>query len=147
MQITGEYRLELPREKIWARLFDPEVLKACIPGCKELTRTGENMFDAKVQLKIGPVSATFAATVEIVDIDAPASCRIVGKGNGGIAGFAKGACAVTLEEDNGDVTLLNYKAEAEIGGKLASLGGRLVQATSRKLADQFFDAFSKTEVA
>jgi Uncharacterized conserved protein len=144
MEITGEYRLEAPREEVWARLFDPEVLRRCIPGCKELTQTGENSFDAKVQLKIGPVSATFAATVEICDIDAPASCRLVGKGNGGIAGFAKGECTVQLVEDNG-ATVLTYKADTEIGGKIAALGSRLMQATSKKLADQFFLAFSTPE--
>ncbi|MDR6757511.1 carbon monoxide dehydrogenase subunit G [Mycoplana sp. BE70] len=141
MEIAGQYHLGAPRAQIWERLFDPEVLRVCIPGCKELTQAGENSFDAKVQLKIGPVSATFAATVEIVDIDAPMSCRIVGKGNGGIAGFAKGDCVVNLEEV-GAATVLTYKANAEIGGKLAALGGRLIQATSRKLADQFFETFS-----
>jgi len=144
MEITGEYRLAEPRESVWARLFDPEVLRRCIPGCKELTQTGENSFDAKVLLKIGPISATFAATVEICDIQTPASCRITGKGNGGIAGFAKGDCAVSLEED-GDVTILTYKADTEIGGKIAALGSRLVQATSKKLADQFFSAFQAVE--
>lgn len=141
MEISGEYRLDAPRDEVWARLFEPDVLLRCIPGCKELTRTGDNSFDAKVQLKMGPVSATFAATVEICDMDAPRSCRIVGKGNGGIAGFAKGDCAVTLAED-GRATILTYKANAEIGGKIAALGSRLVQATSKKLADQFFAAFS-----
>ncbi|MCL6708531.1 carbon monoxide dehydrogenase subunit G [Pseudomonas sp. R2.Fl] len=141
MEISGEYRLEAPREEVWARLFDPEVLQRCIPGCKELTQTGENSFDARVQLKIGPVSATFAATVEIRDIDAPASCRLVGKGNGGIAGFAKGECRVKLAEDEG-ATILTYSADTEIGGKIAALGSRLMQATSKKLADQFFLSFS-----
>jgi uncharacterized protein len=141
MEITGEYRLDQPRDEIWTKLFNPEVLKQCIPGCKELVQTGENSFDAKVTLKIGPISANFAATVEICDIYAPASCRIVGKGNGGIAGFAKGDCAVQLAED-GSATVLTYLANAEIGGKIAALGSRLVQATSKKLADQFFLSFS-----
>ena len=145
MEMTGEYRLDEPRGEVWTRLFEPDVLRRCIPGCKELKQTGENSFDAKVQLKIGPVSATFAATVTICDIEAPASCRIVGKGNGGIAGFAKGDCAVTLVEE-GDSTILTYRAETEIGGKIASLGSRLVQATSKKLADQFFTAFSEQSV-
>lgn len=144
MEITGIYRLEEPRSLVWARLFDPQVLQRCIPGCKALTQTGENSFDAKVLLKIGPVSANFAAVVEIRDTVVPESCRIVGKGNGGIAGFAKGDCVVTLAED-GDATLLTYTANAEIGGKIAALGNRLVQATSKKLADQFFAAFSAAE--
>lgn len=146
MEITGEYRLEEARESVWARLFDPEVLRECIPGCKELKQTADNSYEAKVQLKIGPVSATFAATVEIVDADAPKSCRLVGKGNGGIAGFAKGECRVTLAEEAG-VTVLVYTAETEIGGKIAALGSRLVQATSKKLADQFFGSFSGSRSA
>ena len=141
MEITGEYRIDAPREEVWARLLDPEVLRACIPGCKELSQTGENSYDAKVQLKVGPVSATFAATVEMQDIDAPRGCRLVGKGNGGIAGFAKGECKVDLAEDGGG-TVLTYRADTEIGGKIAALGSRLMQATSKKLADQFFVAFS-----
>lgn len=141
MDITGEHRIAAPREKVWAALFDVETLKACIPGCKELEQTSPTSFAAKVQLKVGPVSATFAGTVELQDIDAPNGCRIVGQGNGGIAGFAKGGSQVTLVEEDGE-TVLSYDAKAEIGGKLAALGGRLVQATSRKLADQFFSAFT-----
>ena len=142
MDITGEHRIAAPRETVWAALFDPETLKACIPGCKELEQTSPTSFAAKVQLKVGPVSATFAGTVELQDIDAPNGCRIVGQGNGGIAGFAKGGSEVRLVAE-GDETVLSYEAKAEIGGKLAALGSRLVQATSRKLADQFFSAFTE----
>ena len=141
MDITGEHRIAAPREKVWAALFDVETLKLCIPGCQELEQTSPTSFAAKIQLKVGPVSATFAGTVELLDIDRPNGCRIVGQGNGGIAGFAKGGSQVTLVED-GNGTVLSYDAKAEIGGKLAALGGRLVQATSRKLADQFFSAFT-----
>ncbi len=141
MDITGEHRIAAPREKVWAALFDVETLKLCIPGCQELEQTSPTSFAAKVQLKVGPVSATFAGTVELQDIDRPNGCRIVGQGNGGIAGFAKGGSQVTLVED-GSGTVLSYEAKAEIGGKLAALGGRLVQATSRKLADQFFSALT-----
>jgi uncharacterized protein len=141
MDITGEHRIAAPREQVRAALFDPEMLKACIPGCKELERTSPTSFAAKVQLKVGPVSATFAGTVELQDIDAPVGCRIVGQGNGGIAGFAKGGSEVRLIAD-GDETVLSYDANAEVGGKLAALGSRLVQATSRRLADQFFTAFT-----
>ncbi|PTM42975.1 carbon monoxide dehydrogenase subunit G [Bosea sp. 124] len=142
MDITGEHRIAARREAVWAALFDVETLKACIPGCKELEQTSATGFSAKVQLKVGPVSATFGGTVELQDIDAPNGCRIVGQGNGGIAGFAKGGSDVRLVAD-GDETVLSYDAKAEIGGKLAALGSRLVQATSRKLADQFFTAFSE----
>jgi carbon monoxide dehydrogenase subunit G len=142
MEISGEYRIAAPCEEVWRRLMDPEVLRDCIPGCKELNRNGEYSYDAKVQLKIGPVSATFAAAVEMQDIDAPRGCLLVGKGNGGIAGFAKGQCKVNLAETDAG-TLLTYRAETEIGGKIAALGSRLMQATSRKLADQFFAALSK----
>jgi carbon monoxide dehydrogenase subunit G len=141
MDITGEHSIAAPREKVWAALFDVETLKACIPGCKELEQTSPTSFAAKVQLKVGPVSATFAGTVELQDIDAPNGCRIIGQGNGGIAGFAKGGSQVTLVEKDGE-TVLSYDAKAEIGGKLAALGSRLVQATSRKLADQFFSTFT-----
>lgn len=141
MDITGEHRIAASREAVWHALFDAETLKACIPGCKELEQTSPTTFAAKVQLKIGPVSATFAGTVELLDIDAPNGCRIVGQGNGGIAGFAKGSSEMRLSDD-GTGTLLSYDAKAEIGGKLAALGSRLVQATSRKLAEQFFGAFA-----
>jgi uncharacterized protein len=140
MDIVGEHRIAAPRERVWQALFDVETLKRCIPGCKEVEQTGPASFSAKVQLKIGPVSATFSGTVELMDIDAPRGCRIVGQGNGGIAGFAKGGSDVRLVEDGAD-TVLTYEARAEIGGKLAALGSRLIVATSRKLADQFFTAF------
>ncbi|MFG1360930.1 CoxG family protein [Xanthobacter pseudotagetidis] len=141
MEITGEYRIAAPRDVVWRAVLDPQVLAACIPGCKELEQAGEGAYAAKVQLKVGPVSATFAGTVELSDLDPPASCRIVGQGNGGIAGFAKGEAKVTLAED-GDATVLAYVADAQIGGKLASLGGRLIQATAKKLSDQFFSSFA-----
>lgn len=142
MEISGEYRIESSRDEVWTRLLDPDVLRACIPGCKELNRTGESSYDARVQLKVGPVSATFAATVEMLDMDAPRGCRLVGKGNGGIAGFAKGECRIDLAEDGGG-TVLTFRADTEIGGKIAALGSRLMQSTSRKLADQFFATFAR----
>lgn len=140
MDIIGEHCIAAPREQVWQALFDVETLKKCVPGCQELEQTSPTSFTAKVKIKIGPVSATFSGTMELLDIDAPAGCRIQGQGNGGVAGFAKGSSQVHLMENAGG-TLLMYKAKAEVGGKLAALGGRLLQATSRKLADQFFSAF------
>ncbi|MHB2208352.1 SRPBCC family protein [Methylobacterium sp. CM6257] len=141
MDITGEYRIAAPRSAVWVALNDPDVLGRCIPGCKELTQASPDEFAAKVSLKIGPVSATFAGTVRLEDVRAPEGYALTGQGNGGMAGFAKGRAVVTLREE-GSETLLTYQAKAEIGGKIASLGGRLIQATSRKLADQFFGAFA-----
>ena len=127
---------------MWAALNDPAVLARCIPGCKELVQSAENAFAAKVTLKIGPVSATFNGNVTLEDIDAPNGYRIVGQGNGGMAGFAKGSAIVELEEKE-TLTVLTYEAKADIGGKIASLGSRLIAGTSKKLADQFFSSFAK----
>lgn len=141
MDIKGEYRIPAAREKVWAALNDPETLKRCIPGCKELEARSPQDMAAKVAVKIGPVSATFAGQVTLEDIDAPKGYALVGQGNGGMAGFAKGRADVRLAEDGAE-TVLTYDAKAEFGGKLATLGGRLVQSASRKLADDFFGRFS-----
>ncbi len=142
MELAGEYRLEADKERVWAALNDPDVLARCIPGCKELGRKAENEFAAKVALKIGPVSATFSGSVTLEDLDPPNGYRIIGQGNGGMAGFAKGGALVRLQESEG-ATILTYEAKAEIAGKIASLGARLISATSKKLADQFFSAFAR----
>ncbi|MCE4226245.1 carbon monoxide dehydrogenase subunit G [Methylobacterium sp. C25] len=141
MDIDGEYRIPVARDKIWEALNDPEVLKLCIPGCKELSQDAPGEMSAKVALKVGPVSATFSGSVKFEDVNAPNGYTLVGHGNGGMAGFAKGRAVVNLVEE-GPETLLRYEAKAETGGKIASLGGRLLQSTSRKLADQFFGAFA-----
>lgn len=141
MDMSGEYRIGAPREVVWAALNDPEVLRACIPGCEELTQTSPTGMEAVVVQKIGPVKARFTGAVELVNIEAPASYRIQGEGKGGVAGFAKGGADVTLTaEDNGDTTL-RYDVQAMIGGKLASLGSRLINSTAKKLAAQFFENF------
>lgn len=142
MDIAGEYRIPVPREAVWAALNDPAVLARCIPGCKELEQVSPEEMKAKVALKIGPVSATFAGTVRLEEIRAPEGYTLVGQGNGGMAGFAKGRAVVALAEDGPRTTVLTYTAKAEIGGKIATLGGRLMQATSRKLADEFFGKFA-----
>lgn len=140
MDITGRYRIAAPREVVWGALNDPDVLRRCIPGCKELEKRSDREFAAKVTLKVGPMSVNFTGSVVLEDLDAPAGYTIVGQGQGGAAGFAKGRAKVDLATDGAD-TVLSYIAKAEVGGKLASLGGRLIEATSRKLADEFFGKF------
>ena len=141
MDIAGEYRIPAAREAVWAALNDPDVLARCIPGCKELVQVSPEEMTAKVALKIGPVSAAFMGTVRLEDVRPSEGYSLVGQGNGGMAGFAKGRAAVTLAAEGGE-TVLAYTAKAEVGGKIATLGGRLMQATSRKLADEFFGKFA-----
>lgn len=143
MDITGEYTISAPRDVVWAALNDPEVLKRTIPGCKELEQRSPTDLAAKVSLKIGPISATFNGNVTLENLDPPSSYDIVGQGQGGAAGFAKGRARVELTEIDADTTKLTYTAKAEVGGKLATLGGRLIQATSNKLAGEFFGNFVK----
>jgi hypothetical protein len=142
MDLKGEQELALDREQVWKLLNDPEVLRQCIPGCQELEKNGDDAFSAKVVLKIGPVKATFAGSVELKDKVYPESYRIVGEGKGGIAGFAKGGAKVHLTPKDGG-TLLSYEVDAQVGGKIAQLGSRLIASTSRKLADKFFENFSE----
>lgn len=144
MDMTGEYDIAAPRQVVWAALNDPEVLKQCIPGCETLEVKSPTEFAARVRLKIGPISATFNGAVTLEDIKAPESYAIAGQGQGGAAGFAKGRAAVVLTELGPEVTKLAYTAHADVGGKLATLGARLIQATSKKLADEFFGKFVTT---
>lgn len=141
MDISGQYRISAPRDVVWAALNDPEVLKRCIPGCKELEQRSPTDLAAKVALKIGPISATFMGSVTLEDLNPPSGYTIVGQGQGGAAGFAKGRARVDLTEAGSETDLM-YTAKAEVGGKLATLGGRLIQATSKKLADEFFGNFA-----
>ncbi len=140
MEMTGEYLIEAPRETVWAALNDVDVLRACIPGCKELEQTSDTTMEAKVTQKIGPVKATFTGAVELVNIDAPNGYTIQGEGKGGVAGFAKGSADVSLTEEP-EGTRLVYTAHAQVGGKLAQLGSRLINSTAKKVADQFFANF------
>lgn len=142
MQMIGEYRILAPRQTVWDALNDPDVLKQCIPGCEELTRTEEGGFAAKVTAKVGPVRAKFAGKVELSDIDPPNGYTISGQGTGGAAGFAKGGAKVSLIEDGAD-TILNYTVDALVGGKLAQIGSRLIDATAKKMADDFFSKFAE----
>ena len=141
MDMQGEERIAARRETVWAALNDPDILRQCIPGCQSLELKSPTELSASVKLKIGPVSASFAGDVILSNINAPVSYTISGEGKGGIAGFAKGGADVTLTED-GDDTVLVYDAKAEIGGKLAQLGSRLVGSSAKKLAQQFFADFN-----
>ncbi|KQT64334.1 MULTISPECIES: CoxG family protein [unclassified Aureimonas] len=141
MDLKGEYRLPAPRTAVWEALNDPDVLRACIPGCESLEMKGDNEMAATVVTKIGPVKAKFSGEVRLEDIVAPESYSIVGEGKGGIAGFAKGGAKVHLAEDGAD-TILTYSVDAQVGGKIAQLGGRLIESTAKKLSAQFFDAFA-----
>ncbi|MCY1664919.1 SRPBCC family protein [Rhizobium sp. SL86] len=141
MEISGEERIPAPRQVVWEALNDPDILRQCIPGCQELEQRSPTELAATVKLKIGPVSASFKGEVTLSDINAPESYRIAGEGKGGIAGFAKGFADVVLTEDGGE-TILKYQADAQVGGKLAQLGSRLIGSTSQKLAQQFFADFN-----
>lgn len=141
MDLAGEYRISASREAVWDALNDPEVLKDCIPGCKSLEKGENGDLAATVVSKIGPVKATFKGEVRLENLNPPESYSIVGEGKGGVAGFAKGGADVKLTED-GDGTILNYEAKAQVGGKLAQLGSRLIDSTAKKMADDFFGAFS-----
>ncbi len=141
MELSGEYEIAAPRERVWKLLNDPAVLKECIPGCEELTADGDNAFAATVVLKIGPIKARFTGDVTLSDKVVPESYKITGEGKGGIVGFAKGSAAVHLAEHDG-ATTLTYDVNADVGGKIAQLGSRLIASTSKKLADQFFGKFA-----
>jgi carbon monoxide dehydrogenase subunit G len=143
MTMKGEVALPADKQTVWAKLNDPDVLKACIPGCQSLDKTGENGFSAVVKVKVGPVSATFKGNVELVDLDPPNGYRIQGQGEGGIAGFAKGGAKVSLTDAEGGGTLLSYDVEANVGGKIAQLGARLIDGVAKKNADQFFASFAE----
>jgi carbon monoxide dehydrogenase subunit G len=142
MQMNDSQRIPASRERVWAVLNDPEVLKQCIPGCQSLESSGPNEMTATVVFKVGPVKATFGGKVTLSDLDPPNSYRISGEGSGGVAGFAKGGASVRLESERPDVTVLHYDVQAQIGGKLAQLGARLIDSTVRKLAGEFFESFA-----
>lgn len=143
MEMTGSYEIPADRETVWAALNDPEILRESIPGCEELERVSDTEMQATVVQKIGPVKARFKGTVTLENLDPPASYDIVGEGQGGVAGFAKGRAHVELEELPGGHTRLTYTAQAQIGGKLAQIGSRLVASTAKKVADRFFANFAE----
>lgn len=141
MEFAGEYRIPAPPQQVWNALNDPDVLKACIPGCRDLQRVSDTEFTSVVAAKVGPITATFKGNVALLDLDPPRGYTIAGQGQGGAAGFAKMKARVTLSEDALE-TLLRYEAQADVGGKLASVGSRLVQSVAKKNADDFFVAFA-----
>ena len=141
MTMTGEVDLPATRQVVWEALNDPEVLKACIPGCQSLEKVGDNSLQAVAKVKVGPVAATFKGKVDLLDLDPPNGYRISGEGEGGAAGFAKGGATVKLSDMPGG-TKLAYDVEAQVGGKLAQLGARLIDGVAKKMADQFFTDFA-----
>jgi carbon monoxide dehydrogenase subunit G len=143
MDMTGEIRLPASREAVWARLNDPETLKAAIPGCEELVQLSPTEMTASVTTKIGPIKARFKGKVTLSELDPPNGYKLTGEGQGGVAGFASGGAIVRLEAISPDETLLRYEASAKVGGKIAQLGSRLVDSTAKKLAAEFFDNFAK----
>jgi len=140
MKMSDEIRIEAPREKVYAALNDPEILKRSVPGCEEMVRVSDTELAAVAMVKIGPVKAKFKGQVTLSDINPPNGYTITGEGKGGAAGFAKGGAKVSLEED-GDATILRYEVQADVGGKLAQVGARLIEGTAKKLAADFFAAF------
>lgn len=142
VEMTGSVDLDAPPSLVWDKLNNPETLKACIPGCELLEREGENGFHAVAVLKVGPMKARFKGRVELSDLDPPNGYRISGEGQGGIAGFAKGGATVRLLPRGANGTTLSYDVAANVGGKMAQLGARLLDSVAKKYADQFFSAFA-----
>jgi len=140
MEMSGERRIPAPQRRVWDALNDPRVLQACIPGCESLEKVSDTEFKATAAVKIGPIAARFTGRVQLTDLDPPRSYTISGEGQGGVAGFAKGGAHVHLDED-ANFTVLRYEVNAQVGGKIAQLGARLIDASAKAMADQFFDRF------
>jgi carbon monoxide dehydrogenase subunit G len=143
MDMTGDYVIKASRQAVWDALNDPEVLKQCIPGCEEIEKTSETSFTAKVAAKVGPVKARFSGDVTLSDLDPPNGYRISGEGKGGAAGFAKGGAEVKLTDAEDGGTTLSYVVDAQVGGKLAQIGSRLIDSTAKKMAGDFFQTFGE----
>jgi uncharacterized protein len=142
MTMSGEVQLPASREAVWTKLNDPVVLKSCVPGCEQLDKVSDTEFQAIASIKVGPVKARWKGKVRLSDLDPPNGYKISGEGEGGVAGFAKGGATVALADKDGG-TLLSYNVEAQIGGKLAQLGQRLINSAAKKTADDFFANFAK----
>jgi len=142
VKLAGEQRIALPRQQVWEGLNDPEVLQQCIPGCQSLERESEDRLKATVQIKVGPIGARFTGAVTLSDLDPPNAYTITGEGAGGAAGFAKGSAKVRLADEDGG-TLLSYDVDAQVGGRIAQLGGAIIDATAKQLAGTFFRRFGE----
>ncbi len=140
MEMTGEFRIPAPRQRVWEGLNDPEILKSSIPGCQTIEKLSDTEFTAKVLAQVGPVKANFGGKVTLADLNPPQSYTIAGEGSGGVAGFAKGSAKVNLDEDGG-ATVLRYAVQAHVGGKLAQIGSRLIDSVARRMAENFFTRF------
>ncbi len=141
MDMSGEFRIPAPKDKVWAALNDPEILQQSVPGCQSITKLSDTKMEGAVTASVGPVKATFKGSVVLSDVNPPHSYTLTGQGKGGAAGFAKGIARVALTEDGG-FTVLRYTAEASVGGKLAQIGQRLIDGTAKKLSEEFFGNFS-----
>jgi carbon monoxide dehydrogenase subunit G len=142
MNMTGKQRIAAPRQRVWEALNDPEILRASIPGCQTLEKTADDRFTATVEVKVGPIGARFKGAVSLVDLDPPNGYTLLLEGSGGIAGSVKGSAKVRLSDD-GDGTLISYEVDAQVGGRMAQLGGPLIDATSKQLAGKFFSRFGE----
>ncbi|MGD8789251.1 MAG: carbon monoxide dehydrogenase subunit G [Burkholderiales bacterium] len=143
MEIIGEQLIPLPQQRVWEALNDPEILKACIPGCETIEKVSENQYKIVMTAAVGPVKAKFNGKLKLGDLNPPDSYSLSFEGSGGAAGFGKGTAKVTLSPD-GDTTLLSYTAKANVGGKLAQIGSRLIDGVARKMSDEFFKRFNET---
>ena len=143
MELKGKYSLKADREQVWTALNDPTILQQCIPGCETLTKASDTNFSASVVAKVGPVKAKFTGEVELTELSPPSSYKISGEGKGGAAGFASGSADVKLEESDEGGTVLSYSVNAQVGGKLAQIGSRLIDSTAKKLSREFFDKFTE----
>src|SRR5262245_38408016 len=143
MELTGQERIAAPRPQVWQALNDPEILKACIPGCESIELMSPTEMKARITLKLGPIKASFSGQVALSNVDPPNGYTISGEGSGGSAGGARGSADVRLAED-GDGSLLTYRVTSQVTGKVAQLGARLVDSAAQKLAGDFFAAFNDT---
>ncbi|NEJ69246.1 carbon monoxide dehydrogenase [Rhizobium phaseoli] len=146
MDFTGEERIAAPRDVVWAALNDPEIMRGCIPGCQGIERLSPDAFEATIRVKFSLLSATFHGVLTLSNVDAPKSYTLSAEGKGGLAGFAKGSADIVLEQ-SGAETILHYRAKAELGGRLAQLGARLLDSTSRELAERFFSDINAAVMA